>query len=88
MKIEAVAQDEVHITCECGYDEYMAPSCRCCPDKIRRRARRAFDGATVHRVTEVTEKSLLYRLPHEEGQRGKKIKIRRDVLGRIYVPHG
>ncbi len=34
MKIEPVAQDKIHITCACGYNKYMAPSCRCCPDTI------------------------------------------------------
>ena len=50
-------------------------------DKIRLRAKRAFAGEKVHRITEVTEKSLLYRV-HGVGN----IMIKRDKLGRIYVP--
>lgn len=59
-------------------------------DKIRRRSRRAFEGHKVHRVTMESEKLLLYRLPGSlvgKGLwQGPKIKVRKDKLGRIYVP--
>ena len=49
-------------------------------DKIRSRSARAFEGEKVHRITEVTEKSLLYRIKGRlvgKGLRqGPKIKIR------------
>ena len=58
--------------------------------KIRSRARRAFDGEVIHRITEVEEKFLLYRIPSKlvgaALYGGPKIVIRRDRLGRIFVP--
>jgi len=59
-------------------------------EKIRKRARRAFNGKSVHRITDVSSKTLLYRIPgwmFGRGlQQGDRILIRRDKLGRIYVP--
>jgi len=65
--------------------------------KIRRRAKRTWDkylGAVecgeTHRITEITEKSLHYRISGSlvgtELRMGPKITIRRDKIGRIYVP--
>ena len=49
--------------------------------KLRRRAKRAFNGKTTHRITGITKQGLIYRLAS-----GERINIRRDVLGRIYIP--
>lgn len=57
--------------------------------KIRGRAQRAFSGQTVHRCT-LEDGILRYRLPGGMFDLGlglgPKIIIRRDKLGRIYVP--
>jgi hypothetical protein len=59
-------------------------------DKIRRRAVRAFDGRKQHRITDVTETALQYRisgsLVGKSLRCGPRITTRRDCLGRIYVP--
>lgn len=59
-------------------------------EKIKRRAKRAWEAPNEvhHRITEVKENSLLYRLPHEEGQpeySGRKLVVKKDSRGRIRV---
>lgn len=56
-------------------------------EKIRRRVRRAYDGETVHRCT-MKEGVVWYRIsiPSMGPYGGPKIPIRKDKIGRIYVP--
>lgn len=61
--------------------------------KIRRRATRAFGGASVHRIVGPSKgvpNKLHYRLPGSlfgYGLRqGPKLLIRQDKLNRVYVP--
>lgn len=63
--------------------------------KIERRARRAWaireEGGTkrIHRITDVTEDTLRYRLRHKPGRgvyTGRKVKVRRLEDGTIQVP--
>jgi len=58
--------------------------------QMRGRARRAFNGETVHRITEVSVTSLIYRMPSSlfdvARRQGPKVMIRKDKVGRIYIP--
>ena len=59
-------------------------------EKIKRRAKRAWEAPNEehHRITEVKESTLIYRLPHEEGKlrySGQKLTVKKDKVGRISI---